>query len=141
MKTKSNLVPSFTKQERFVIIDQNGFRWFDKDSKEPKGSIPLSNITGAQDAGIWGNLFGADIMHRGDGGNTFLWCQTSAQRDEVIAKVKALVALKKGGNKNRKTIIKYRKRRHQNKKKTHKKNANKKSTKKNIRKLKTKKNN
>ena len=141
MKSKGATFPSFTKQERFVTIDENGFRWFDKDTKQSKGSIPLDRIVGAEAAGKWGVLFGVDIMHRGDEDHTFLWCQTSAQRDEVIATVRALVALKKGGNKNRKTIIKYRKRRHQNKKKTHKKNANKKSTKKNIRKSKTKKNN
>ena len=141
MKSKSKTLPSFTKQERFVTIDETGFSWIDKDTKQPKGSIPLGQIVGAEAAGKWGELFGVDIMHRGDGDHTFLWCETLPERDEIIATVRALVALKKGGNKNRKTIIKYRKRRHQNKKKTHKKNANKKSTKKNIRKSKTKKNN
>ena len=141
MKTKSKTFPSFTKQERFVTIDETGFSWFDKDTKQPKGSIPLAQIVGAEAAGKWGELFGVDIMHRGDGDHTFLWCDTLEKQKKIIETVRALVALKKGGNKNRKTIIKYRKRRHQNKKKTHKKNANKKSTKKNIRKSKTKKNN
>jgi len=86
-------------------------------------------------------LFGVDIMHSGDGDHTYLWCETLPEQKNIIDTVSALVALKKGGNKNRKTIIKYRNRRHQNRKKTYKKNANKKSTKKNIRKLKTKKNN
>ena len=141
-KSKTFLVRDATKQERFVTIDENGFRWFDKDTKQSKGSIPLSRIVGAEAVGKWGVLFGVDIMHSGDDDHTFLWCDTLPEQQKIIATVRALVAaLKKGGNKNRKTIIKYRKRRHQNKKKTHKKNANKKSTKKNIRKSKTKKNN
>ena len=110
MKTKSKTFPSFTKQERFVTIDETGFSWFDKDTKQPKGSIPLAQIVGAEAAGKWGELFGVDIMHRGDGDHTYLWCKTLPERDEIIATVRALVALKKGGNKNRKTIIKYRKR-------------------------------
>ena len=141
MKTKSKTFPSLTKKERFVTIDETGFSWFDKDSRESISSIPLGQIVGAEAAGKWGELFGVDIMHRGDGDHTFLWCDTLEKQKKIIETVRALVALKKGGNKNRKTIIKYRKRRHQNKKKTHKKNANKKSTKKNIRKSKTKKNN
>ena len=147
-KTKSNTFPmrDGTKRVRFVTIDEIGFRWFNKDTKEQIGSIPLSDITGASAAGKWDrlDLFGVDIMHRdrGDGKHTFLWCESLEEQKNIIETVNALVAaLKKGGNKNRKTIIKYRKRRHQNKKKTHKKNANKKSTKKNIRKSKTKKNN
>ena len=144
-KTKSNTFPmrDATKRVRFVTIDETGFSWFDKDSREPISSIPLSDITGASAAGKWDrlDLFGVDIMHRGDGNHTFLWCESLEKQKNIIETVNALVALKKGGNKNRKTIIKYRKRRHQNKKKTHKKNANKKSTKKNIRKSKTKKNN
>ena len=141
MKSKSKTFPLLTRQERFVTIDETGFSWFDKDTKQPKGSIPLGRIVGAEAAGKWGELFGVDIMHSGDEDHTYLWCETLPEQQKIIATVRALVALKKGGNKNRKTIIKYRKRRHQNKKKTHKKNANKKSTKKNIRKSKTKKNN
>jgi hypothetical protein len=142
IKTKSNRVPSFTKQTRLVTIDKDGFQWFDTDSDLQRGSIPLGQIVRASDGGTWGKLFGVDIEHpgvQGQGDNTYLWCETDKERDDVIATVNALVELKNGGNKNRKTIIKYRKRRHQNKKKTHKKNANKKSTKKNIRKSKTKK--
>ena len=141
MKSKSKTFPLLTRQERLVTIDETGFSWFDKDTKQPKGSIPLSRIVRAEAAGKWGELFGVDIMHSGDEDHTYLWCETLPEQQKIIATVRALVALKKGGNKNRKTIIKYRKRRHQNKKKTHKKNANKKSTKKNIRKSKTKKNN
>ena len=144
IKTKSSSVPILTRQTRLVTIDKDGFQWFDKDSGVRKGLIPLDQIVGALDGGTWNNLFGVDISHpgvQGQGDNTYLWCTTAEERDDVIATVNALVKLKNGGNKNRKTIIKYRKRRHQNKKKTHKKNANKKSTKKNIRKSKTKKNN
>ena len=147
IKTKSSSVPILTRQTRLVTIDKDGFQWFDKDSGVRKGLIPLDQIVGALDGGTWNNLFGVDISHpgvQGQGDNTYLWCTTAEERDDVIATVNALVELKKlknGGNKNRKNIIKYRKRRHQNKKKTHKKNANKKSTKKNIRKSKTKKNN
>ena len=139
-KTKNKTVPSLTKQVRFVTIDETGFSWFDKDTKTQISSIPLDRIVGAEAAGKWGDLFGVDIMHRGDGDHTYLWCETLQEQKNIIDTVRALVEKgNKGGNKNRKTIIKYRKRRHQNKKKTHKKNANKKSTKKNIRKLKTKK--
>jgi hypothetical protein len=143
-KTKSNkfLIRDATKKERLVTIDETGFSWFDKDTKEQKGFIPIDRIVGASAAGIWGELFGVEISHPGiEKNNTFLWCDTLEEQKNIIETVRALVALKKGGNKNRKTIIKYRKRRHQNKKKTHKKNAIKKSTKKNIRKSKTKKNN
>jgi hypothetical protein len=143
IKTKSTFVPSLTQQERFVTIDENGFNWFNKNTKEQIGSIPLGRIVGASAAGIWSKLYGVEISHPGtEKNNTFLWCESLEEQKNIIETVNALVAaLKKGGNKNRKTVIKYRKRRHQNKKKTHKKNANKKSTKKNIRKSKTKKNN
>jgi hypothetical protein len=141
-KTKSKTFPvrDATKQERLVTIDETGFSWFDKDTKEQKGFIPIDRIVGAEAAGKWDRLFGVEISHpETQKDNTFLWFDTLEKQKNIIETVNALVALKKGGNKNRKTIIKYRKRRHQNKKKTHKKNANKKSTKKNIRKLKTKK--
>ena len=130
IKTKSNRVPSFTKQTRLVMIDGLGFEWFDeKDSTNNIGSIPLGLIDGASDGGTWGELFGVDILHpgvKGQGNNTYLWCKTPEERDRVIATVNELVKQEKqeakrvaqegkegkeGGNKNRKTIIKYRKRR------------------------------
>ena len=121
IKTKSKSFPSFTRQERLVIIDADGFEWFDKGNTERKlGSIPLGRIVGASDAGTWDKfkLFGVEISHPGiEEGSTFLWCKTPKEHDEVIATVNALVAQareaanKGGGNKNRKTIIKYRKRR------------------------------
>jgi len=127
IKTKSNSFPRFTSQTRFVMIDGLGFEWFDeKDSSIKKGSIPLGRIVGASDGGTWGELFGVDILHpgvKGQGNNTYLWCKTPEERDSVIATVNELVKQeakrvsqeseegKEGGNKNRKTIIKYRKRR------------------------------
>jgi hypothetical protein len=121
IKTKSKVfgVRNATRQDRLVIIDALGFEWFDKENTERKlGSIPLGRIVGASDAGTWDKLFGVEISHPGIAeGNTFLWCKTPEEHDEVIATVNALVAQareaanKEGGNKNRKTIIKYRKRR------------------------------
>jgi hypothetical protein len=127
IKTKSNSVPSFTKQTRLVMIDGLGFEWFDeKDSTIKIGSIPLGRIDRASDGGTWGKLFGVDIFHpgvKGQGNNTYLWCKSAEERDRVIAAVNELVKQEKqeakrvaqegkeGGNKNRKTIIKYRKRR------------------------------
>lgn len=119
IKTKSKIFPSVTKQKRLVIIDEEiGFEWFDEGNSDRKiGSIPLVKIVRASDAGTWGKLFGVDIFHPGiEKNNTYLWCESVEERDKVIATVNALVAQeaakdKEGGNKNRKTIIKYRKRR------------------------------
>jgi hypothetical protein len=136
-KTKGNTpLGRLTKQTRYIIIDPNGFKWFEspdlKTKGSEKGSISLDSITGAVDAGEWNGRFGVEIKHPGiDKDVTYLWCTSEDERKNIIDVVTRLTGKRSAGGKRRKTIVKYKKnKQHKYKKKTNKRRYKNKNTRK-----------
>ena len=136
-KTKGNTpFGRLTKQTRYIIIDPNGFKWFEspdlKTKGSEKGSISLDSITGAVDAGEWNERFGVEIKHPGiDKDVTYLWCTSEDERKNIIDVVTRLTGKRSAGGKRRKTIVKYKKnKQHKYKKKTNKRRYKNKNTRK-----------
>ena len=140
-KTKGNTpFGRLTKQTRYIIIDPNGFKWFESpdlktkgsEKGSEKGSISLDSITGAVDAGEWNGRFGVEIKHPGiDKDVTYLWCTSEDERKNIIDVVTRLTGKRSAGGKRRKTIVKYKKnKQHKYKKKTNKRRYKNKNTRK-----------
>jgi hypothetical protein len=136
-KTKGNTpFGRLTIQTRYIIIDTNGFKWFEspdlKTKGSEKGSISLDLITGAVDAGEWNERFGVEIKHPGiEKDFTYLWCTSDDERKKIIDVVTRLTGKRSAGGKRRKTIVKYKKnKQHKYKKKTNKRRYKNKNTRK-----------
>ena len=136
-KTKGNTpFGRLTIQKRYIIIDTNGFKWFEspdlKTKGNEKGSISLDSITGAVDVGEWNGQFGVEIQHPGTNKDvTYLWCTSEDERKKIIDVVTRLTGKRSAGGKRRKTIVKYKKnKQHKYKKKTNKRRYKNKNTRK-----------